>query len=200
MYFKLVILSVMLPITGLAFHYKSKLAKGAAMGGAISNSKLFWLFFALSVYYVLNPLIGFGLDAVSSKALQALTWFLIFRALFQTILMYVIKKWTPKMGIAFNIAGVALSAYYLIKFYTQIDTESLLISPAYILLFINFFCFTFDTYYAYTFQKLVGDKTEGEQPIWYANEADPKFKQQNKITFFTNTFLSILFFYFLLIL
>jgi len=190
----------MLPITGLAFHYKSKLANGAAIGGAISNPKLFWLFFALSVYYVLNPLIGFGLDGVSSKALQALTCFLVVRALFQAIFMYVLKKWTPKMGIAFNISGVALSTYFLIKFYTQNDIINLLISPAYILLIINFFCFLFDTYYAYTFQKLVGDKTEGEQPIWYANEGDPKFIQQNKITFFTNTFLSILFFYFLLIL
>jgi len=201
MLLKVTILLLTLPITGLAFYYKKRLDEGNSMGGAISNPKLFWLFFALSVYFVLNPLFGFFVESAHQKAIQILSCFLIFRAIFQGIAMYSIKKWSPKMGITFNLLGVALTTYWLFNGQNLDNSwQSLLTSPAFLLLIINWFCFAFDTYYACIFYKLEGKNTKGKQPIWYANSEDPKFQQQNKITFLTNTFLSVLFLCFICVL
>jgi len=201
MVLKITILLLILPITGFALYYKKRLSEGNAMGGAISNPKLFWLCFALFVYFLLNPVFGFFVESAHQKALQILTCFLVFRAIFQGITMYSLKKWSPKMGITFNLLGVALTTYWLfngLKF--DNFRQSLFANPAYLLLIINWFCFAFDTYYAGIFYKLEGKNTEGKQPIWYANSEDPKFQLQNKITFLTNTFLSILFLCFIWVL
>ena len=45
-----------------------------------------------------------------------------------------------------------------------------------------------DTYYAYSFFKIVGTKTIGTEAIWYASETDPVFKRINLITARLNWF------------
>lgn len=195
-------IAIALPIAGLAFSYQKKLENGTAMGGAISNSKLFWLFFALSIYFVFNPLVAFFTDApeAGKQGLKMIFYLMLVRGIFQYVGMYVTKNWTPKIGIILNIIGVLLAAYWLINGYADAGNLSTLFSSsAYILLIINFFCFVFDLYYAYIIDVLVGEGTKGEQPVWYANSKDRKFAVQNKITFSTNVFLSILFIYFVFI-
>lgn len=173
------------------------------MGGAISNAKLFWLFFAMSIYFVFNPLTAFFAEApdAAKRGLQMIFYLMLGRGIFQYIGMYVTKNWTPKIGIALNIIGVLLTGYWLMKSYAEAGNWEVLLSiSTYILLIINLFCFVFDTYYAYVFYVLVGEDTKGKQPIWYANNEERKFIMQNKITFSTNVFLSILFVYFVFIL
>ncbi len=43
-----------------------------------------------------------------------------------------------------------------------------------------------DTYFACQFHKIVGQATKGDKAIWYASAEDVRFRNINRITFFSN--------------
>ncbi len=192
---KIIALLIISLMAAIGFYYKKRLADGRSMGGAISNAKLFWLCFAMLIYFVFNPIFGFVVSApdIMRKGLQILVCLMIGRAVLQSIGMYGIKKWSPKIGVALNVLGFIIAVYWLVK--SQDTANNLWQQPTYILLLINAVCFALDACYAWWFDVLVGRETEGDTPIWYASADDPKFRAVNRLTFYSNILLSIMFFY-----
>jgi hypothetical protein len=109
---------------------------------------------------------------------------MLLRACIQPILMYIIKKWTPYYGMTFNI----LLAFYVI--FQLISTGHIGFDSAFLIheiyLGILAMALLADTYFAYQFHKIVGQSTKGDKAIWYASAEDVRFRNINRITFFSN--------------
>lgn len=178
----------------IARWYANALQGNASMGGAISSPKLYWLFYALSAYYVWPLIIGidFGWNDAFGKWIIIVFACMVFRGIVQTIIMYGTKNWSPWMGISFNVFAFLIAAFGLIKLFL-FERLEWAFHPWQILLIILSYCFFIDTYYAWAFWKVVGDDTKGEKPIWFANAKDRRFHLINKVTSINNIILTILY-------
>jgi hypothetical protein len=179
----------------MAWSYYHRQNRPKVTGGPISRPKVLWLFFALFLYYFLGPWIFISTEESQyTSALKTILSIIGLRAVIQPILMYITKNWTPYFGIGFNIVGAV--AIILMVFYC-FDGGGLYHNSGYIHLFyliiVVMTLFT-DSYYAYRFHSIIGDKTKGNEAIWFASEDDPIFYTINRLTYVMNyLFFSLLF-------
>lgn len=162
----------------------------AAMGGAISEAKALWLFYALFHYFVFSVWAYFhwAADNRLHGLLALFVGVMYGRLLLQGLLMFVFKAWVPPMGMAYNLFTVLAMAGYLLWPPTlwgmgtlgrhEVLTVSFAVLAVGILLT--------DTAYAYGFYQLVGRQTTGKRAIWYAAREDPAFDQLNAWTYRLN--------------
>lgn len=154
-------------------------------GGEISTPKKFWLSFALFVYYPLPVylMLKFGFHPV----LIAGFGLFFIRLPVQAAGMYILKNWSPKTGIFFNLLAVVVVFSVL-----MITPDIPLPIMAYGILVVV--CTAIDAFYAHRFWKIVGEKTKGDQPIWFASNSK-EFVFLNRLTSVMNILLYGFFFW-----
>lgn len=179
---------------GGAFYQKYQ-NRGGRLGGEISGPKVYWLFFCLYAYYAVPVLVL----AYAADGNVSLTWLfrgmlglMLFRMVFQGLWMFVFKKWTPYYGMTFNVLFVAF-VWYQVGVILQ---EGAWNRWLYLAILISIHALI-DTWYAGVFFRLVGQRTQGDEAVWYADAKDEKYRSINKLTFYLNIILTLLWFYFL---
>lgn len=187
---------ILFMLVGTYYYYLQN--QSERLGGHISAPKAYWLFFCLYVYYAVPVMVLIQLQEFPNT----ITWFylgicliLLIRMVVQLLWMFVLKKWTPNMGISFN---VILCGYLWIGaglIYLKGEHNLFLLTA----ILISLHALT-DSYYAWVFKTIVGSKTMGEEAVWYAHPEKTEFKKINRITNRINLLLSLFWlihFYFL---
>lgn len=181
---KLLTLLALIGVSSFSFIFYKRQNTSSKIGGKISAAKALWLGYAVYVYFLLAPIVLFGLD--SSQHLKFILGgfitYMYFRGLAEIWLLYLGKHWSPKYGITHNISSlffiVPLSAVY----WTEFNLASMADALTLLCLFIISGCLITDSVYAYKFYAIVREKTKGENAIWFADPDDPIFKPINKLT------------------
>jgi len=199
MMFKIILLiTLCLQIVFSIWYYNTQ-NKTQQIGGPIARPKIFWLGFTSYNYFVLSLLLWWGLKLSPSwnNLLLIFIGCIYFRAVIQSLFMFVLHIWIPPMGIFYNIF-----CFLLIAIYTGFNSELLFnfaqndsVSAGYMILI----CASLitDSVYAYKFFKLVGEKTKGKEAIWYASEEDPIFKKIVQLTRNLNIVFTVYYIYLL---
>lgn len=185
------LLSILLTITLAAWYYRRQNAS-ATLGGAISKAKAVWLFYALFHYFFLTVWCYFNFEE-SNRFHAVLPVFIIlvyFRLVAQSVLMFWLKRWTPPIGISYNLMTFAILCGCV---FSKLGKHELTILHPDEGLLLGFYgllgmMLLVDSYYAWSFYKLVGSLTKGSEAIWYASEEDAKFRRINRVTKWLNVF------------
>jgi hypothetical protein len=177
------IISGTLAALAIFMHFKQN--KGEKMGGCISPSKSFWLFYCIYSWLIFIPFIYFTQDIpepYKTSWIVFSVWFWI-RGVIEMIMMFITKNWTPPIGITHNISCFLVLT--LLPFIIEGKFEP--ISSAFTLFHLSLILsIMMETYYAYTFWRIIGEKTKGDEAVWYANKEEPKFKQVVLVTAIAN--------------
>lgn len=155
------------------------------MGGEISPAKSFWLFYCIYTWLIFIPFIYFTQEIpqpYKTTWIVFSAWFWL-RGIVEMVMMFITKNWTPPIGIAHDLSCVLLLMFMPMFFK---HTLGPLHSPFFIFHMSLIFGALMETYYAMTFHKIVGEKTKGDEAVWYANKEDPVFKRVVFITALAN--------------
>ncbi len=161
-------------IFAVSMHYRQN--KGEKLGGEITPAKSFWLFYCMYTWLFFLPyiLLTQKIDSPFKETWWTFTiWFWI-RSIAEAIMLFKTKNWTPPIGVVHDLSCLVL----LIGcpfFFDGSTSEP--IFPALIFHLSLILSLILETFYAWSFFKLVGGKTKGEKGIWYANKHDPIFKR-----------------------
>ncbi len=193
---KLMIIGSMLAFGFFSIWYYKKQNTQEGLGGPISKAKMLWLSYATFNYFFLSVFFLF-LKSSNEPLFKTLLLFIVliyFRALLQIILMYFIKKWSPIIGISYNIFCFLMIILSLFFNESSIIPATVKELPLFIFIFVVSSCLLTDSFYAYSFYKIIGKGTYGDRAIWYASEKDPRFNKINSQTSFMNIGFYLLFF------
>lgn len=177
------IISALVATFAVFMHFKQN--SGKKLGGEISPAKSFWLFYCIYSWLIFIPFICFTQkipEPYQTTWIAFSIWFWI-RGVIEMFMMFVTKNWTPPIGITHNISCFLLLVFlpFFIEGYLQSINSPFMIYHLSLILSI-----IMETYYAFTFWKIVGEKTKGEEAIWYANKEDPIFKRVVLVTAIAN--------------
>ena len=161
---------------------------GKKLGGPISICKGLWLYWTISVWFIMIPLALFQGDwpAAAWWGWGGFSLSFWIRGIAELYMLFVSKNWTPRIGITHDLLTLAglLLAYAL-------NWNSLVYSAWWIQLFsvgmVISICV--ETWYAWAFLQLVRERTKGKEGIWYATKEDPKFLLILRVTTVFNTIL-----------
>lgn len=160
----------------LAAYYKHQQDQNQ-MGGKIAYSKSLWLmyclfsWFILPIYFLIYPT---NSDFSKVYALFGLSFWI--RGIAEMLMLYKFKNWKPIYGITHNIFSFILLSVLMLFFRENIF-------PFEILHFFSLLIsLSFECYFAFFFKKYIGEKTQGEEAIWFANSEDPLFAFNLKVT------------------
>ena len=173
---------------GLGVYYYKHQNKNNKMGGAISVPKTIWLMIALYHYYFFTVYLYFITELrILKTALLIIICILYFRMLVQGVTMFFLKKWKPLYGILFNALTVVICIILCIYVVKSVSFNENIEYLA-ILLYLNFISIIsmIDSFYAWEFKKIVGDNTQGDKAVWYANDRLKKFNRINLLTRYIN--------------
>lgn len=171
-------------LAGVVYHRRQN--RGAArLGGAISRAKAIWLAYAVFLWFFLCPILALS-PAVAPPVralLGAFAAFMWVRGVLELVLLYWTRSWTPPMGIAHDLACLALllggGAWLwpdLAALERPLDRWTLGLLGAVV---VSLVC---ETIYAFTFHRIVGGRTKGDEAVWFAPEDDPTFRAINRTT------------------
>lgn len=196
---KLAIIGVvpLLVAFGVMFHRAQ--ARGA-LGGAISKSKAYWLPFAIWMWFVVSPAVGFEavlrgvVDEGAGRALLSFGLFMWLRGAVEMVMLYVTKNWVPPIGITHDVLCILLllgvGGYGL----SQLDIASAteLTWWAYGLVAVMTASLVVEIHHAYSFFVAVQGLTKGDDGIWFADEHQERFRKINQNTFRWNVVFTLL--------
>lgn len=184
MNFKLLLVISLCLLIFMSYRYYLSQNKKPQIGGPIAKPKIYWLGFTFYNYFALSVLLWWGLELSNEwkHLLLIFIGFIYFRALVQSMFMFVFHIWTPPMGIFYN-----LLCFGIIGTYAFLHAETMFIwvnhNTIAALYFALIMCLLItDTVYAYLFYQIVGTKTKGKAAIWYASEHDPVFRKVVQLT------------------
>ena len=167
----------------LFMHFKQN--KGNKMGGNISPAKSFWLFYCIYSWFIFIPYITSTQDIsepYKTAWMAFSTWFWI-RGVIEMIMMFITRNWIPPIGIAHNISCLLLLT--ILPFFIEGKFEPL--PSAFTIYHLSLILsVVMETYYAFAFWKIVGEKTKGDKAVWYANKDDLAFKRVILVTAIAN--------------
>lgn len=179
---------VLMGVAAVAFHgaQNGGHGTGAALGGAISTTKVLWLTWAVGVWFFVSALVA--LDGAVARPLRralgafaALMWA---RGVAEMLLLYVFFAWSPPYGIAHDaLCAVVLTARLLAARNaptSALDRKVLALGAVIVASLLV------EMLYAYLFFQAVEGRTRGESGIWFADETDPRFVFVNRLTTFFN--------------
>lgn len=166
-------------------YYKRQNGPVPVLGGPISRAKTMWLGLTTYCYFVLPPLLYFATrlpPAVRHLTLVFMS-LLLLRALVQSILMFIIHRWSPPFGMSLNIMYTSILVWQSQRYFLLLRESGFLqiIPGLWVGLMLT------DTIFAWKFFKIVGSGTQGKDAIWYASEA-PEFDAINRLTWIANVF------------
>lgn len=206
---KLILGIVLSVLVGVGYSFYRKQNQPDRMGGPISRAKIFWLFYALTSWFLLSPLLAYDVEVPSFlRAIFGVFSLLMWgRGVVEAIMLYKTKNWTPPLGIAHDLFCLVVLLFCFGVYFQDFLTLQTLpwthptwwFSSFLGILILSLGC---ETYYAWSFYCLV-ENTKGEDGIWFASAEDPRFRRINQITCFWNVifyghlvcFLMFLFFY-----
>lgn len=167
----------------ISFFYKKKQDQNQ-MGGKIAYSKSLWLFYCIFTWFIIPlNLLTNGIESKFHLILLCFGLSFWIRGLIEMIMLYITKSWKPIYGISHNIFTffllVGLAVYFRNDIYFW-EKQFVIFTMI---------ALSFETYYAFFFKKHIGEKTEGEEAIWFANAEDPLFKTNLKVTLIGNIIL-----------
>jgi hypothetical protein len=155
--------------------------QGHKLGGPISPAKALWLYWTVSVWFFIIPMLLYfwHWPPVIKQPLLFLTISMWVRGVIEIFMLFVSRNWIPPYGIGHNLFTLASMSLLFAR-----NTESLRAVSFSSLVFLISMMISLlvESYYARSFFKLVQSKTMGEDGLWYAHEKDPIFK---KILFLT---------------
>ena len=192
MFIMLLTLILIFGVGGLTF-FRVQSRKNR-IGGAISQAKALWLTYVLFNYFGVSLyfLQSLSKATIGYNGLLIFTVLIILRSLIQLIMMFGLRNWRPPYGIFSNL----LVAIFMVSFlvweffsYEMIEIKDYVLLLFLAKLTIILLC---DSYYALAFYKIVGDKTTGDQALWFANSQDVRFQFINKLTYRLNFIFSLL--------
>jgi hypothetical protein len=185
----MIILFILISLNFLFFYsYYKRQNSQNTIGGAISKAKILWLAYAVFNYFIFSLWLYFQIphDHAFQGILTAAIILFYCRFVVQAILMFIIKKWQPPMGMAYNILCISVLSVFLVKILSKNGNYT---EGVYLLYFVGIILTLItDTYYAKTFFQIVGKRTMGAEAIWYASDEDDKFRRINHITARFNVF------------
>lgn len=177
------IISGLLGTFALFMHFKQN--KGGKMGGNISPAKSLWLFYCIYSWFIFIPYIYFTQDIpepYKTTWIGFSIWFWI-RGVIEMIMMFITKNWTPPIGITHNISCFLLLVFLPFFIEEKFESFASALTLYHLSLILSIIM---ETYYAFAFWKIVGEKTKGDEAVWYANKEDPKFKRVVLVTAIAN--------------
>ncbi|MEY4936177.1 MAG: hypothetical protein RIS64_2536, partial [Bacteroidota bacterium] len=165
--------------------------------------KILWLGYAIFNYFIFSiwQYVQLPISHVFRPLFMVLLGFFYGRFVVQAILMFWLKKWQPPMGMAYNLLCISVLSLFIMKIFKTNSIEIIVDHSVKLLFYIIGILLTLvtDTYYAYSFFKIVGRETMGAQAIWYASDEDPQFRRINRITKYLNCFFYTLTFYIIIL-
>jgi len=162
------------------------------IGGKIAWTKSFWLSYTLIAWFFLPPIFYFQDIGPAKNLLIIISLSFWIRGIIELVMLFKFKNWKPIYGISHNIFSIILGAYLHFDNRVGLDRYSFIFITS---IFIGLLL---ETYYAYFFHQHVGEKTQGDKAIWFANKEDPKFKNVLRLTMLGNIYVYSCLFYFLL--
>lgn len=158
------------------------------IGGEISPAKTLWLGWVVYLWFFVTPLVAFA-PATELSLTRVLGLFfvnMVLRAFVELFMLLVTKNWRPAYGVVHNLFSLALLFGAVVATSWSSGHTAWLIeggSTGYLwLLLVLTGSLAVETYYALAFHHLVGNKTMGEQGVWFADNRNPKFLRINRIT------------------
>ena len=110
-------------------------------------------------------------------------------------MMFVTKNWVPPIGIIHDLSCVLMILG--LTFYWMKGVKAHFSLPYGVFHMMLFVSIVLETYYAHGFYKIVGNKTKGEEAVWYAPADKAEFQFLVKVTGVCNLFLFSGLFFFL---
>jgi hypothetical protein len=160
-----------------------------ARGGRISAPKLAWLLYAVFLWFFLCPLVALdegthpGLRAV----LGAFALCMWLRGLVELYMLYVSRNWRPTYGIGHDVLCIALVLGGLVL--TRHHWAGPLAARevwGLMLVGLVLVSLGVEVLYAVLFLHAVEGRTTGEDGIWFADEAQARFRRINRLTLALN--------------
>lgn len=175
------------------WYYRHQNGPKRPIGGPISWQKAWWLSLTTFSYFLLPVIVLSVYTGIFWQPLAIIMLgFWLFRAVVQSALMFLLKRWIPPYGIAFNLL------FACVMFWIAFVKIKIGWSVPYAVLPVHFIGLMLtDSVFAWMFFQKVGMQTKGAEAIWYASQ-EPAYDQINRITLaadliFTATLLYILF-------
>ena len=174
---------VVLVVVALAFYRHQNAER--RMGGAISLAKMFWLSFAVGVWFLVCPIL-----ALDTSVHLGLRWilgcfaaFMWMRGVVELFMMYVTRNWRPPYGIAHSVSSIVLLVVASGWQFNSLRT----IGAGYdlwvlALLGVVLASLVLEVGYAAAFYRVVGERTVGGEAVWYASASDEQFRKINQVT------------------
>lgn len=181
--------AVALAFFGVRFH---KRQNAGGYGGRISAPKAYWLPFALFLWFVLCPLVGWCAPIPPALAHIFLAYgaSMWLRGIAEMVMLYGTKNWRPPYGIGHDafcmvlIAGMAIDARSALA---TLQGAPALASA--LLLLVVFLSLAIEIVHARTFFVAVQGKTTGDDGIWFADDEE-RFRAINERTLVGNVLLT----------
>ena len=172
-------LAVLVAIGAVFYLWQNSTARA---GGKISRPKMLWLTYVVGLWFFVCPIVA--LDPTVAVPLRAtlggFAAFMWMRGLTELLMMYLTKNWRPRYGIAHNIASfvlvTAMAAWSLTSGLASYDAWvfGLVVLVAVTLVI--------ETVFAVGFRRVVGDRTTGDDAVWFASAKDERFAGLNRLT------------------
>ncbi len=162
--------------------------RAGTRGGRISRPKLVWLFFAIWFWLfecaalAFEPALPWGYRVIFGVHAASM-WA---RGAVELVLLHVTKTWRPPMGIAHDVFCVVTVLALLVACWEGLGPTAPfgLFAPA--LVGMLLFSLGVEIAYALLFFRAVQGKTTGEDGVWFASEAEARFRRINRLTFALN--------------
>lgn len=174
-----------LVMAGFVVVYHRRQRRPGRMGGAISRAKAVWLGYAVYLWFFVCPLLARDPALAPSLRLLlgAFAAFMWLRGVLELVLLFGLKRWTPPMGIGHDLAcllllggGAAWRAPELAALTAPLDRWTLALLGV---VGVSLAC---EVGFAWSFHRLVGGATRGDDGVWFASEDDPRFRAINRWT------------------
>ena len=159
------------------------------MGGPVGRAKQIWLIWAVYTWFFLTPL--FALIPSLSEPLRAVllgfSGLMLARGIVELVMLYGTKNWRPPYGIAHDVVcAVGLLAGSAWVVLGDAPLEGPLEAWGRGLLATLTVSLLLETYYALAFSRAVEGRTTGDDGVWFAHAADPRFAQVMQVTTIAN--------------
>ncbi|MES1206799.1 MAG: hypothetical protein ABUS79_12755 [Pseudomonadota bacterium] len=173
---------------GIRYHHRQN--QSPRLGGAISRGKALWLSYAIFLWFIVCP--ALALDTRVPAALRivlgsfGLSMWL--RGLVELYLLYIGRGWRPPYGVGhdlFCLALIGVEAVWL-RAPLALSVGDPLGAWTAALAVVVVISLILEVGYAWTFYRLVGERTVGAEAIWFASAGDPRFRTLVRATALAN--------------
>jgi hypothetical protein len=163
-------------------------------GGAMSRPKQVWLGVAVYFWFLLVPLVVLDSHVPTAHRLVLGAFFFAMgvRGPVELVMLYVTKNWRPPYGIvhsAFCALVVAAASFgFGPALVAPLSEPDSLAAACTALVGVLFLSLVVEVWHAAAFFRVVGDKTTGDDAVWFAPADNPAFAAIVKRTAVLNLF------------